>query len=79
MRKVIFQNKISVDGYFEGPNREIDWHNVDNELNENAIDFMNSLDTLIFGRVTYELLAGYWPTETAITNDPVIAERMTNL
>jgi dihydrofolate reductase len=70
---------ISVDGFFEGPEREIDWHNVDNEFNEYAIAFLNSVDTLIFGRVTYELMAGYWPTESAITNDPIVAEKMNSL
>lgn len=79
MRKVIFQMMISVDGYFEGPNREIDWHNVDNEFNDYAISFLKSVDTLLFGRVTYELMAGYWPTEAALSDDPVVAERMNSL
>jgi dihydrofolate reductase len=79
MRRVIFQNLISLDGYFEGPKREIDWHNVDSEFNDYAIDFLNSVDTLLFGRVTYELMASYWPTEDAITNDPVVAEKMNSL
>jgi dihydrofolate reductase len=70
---------ISVDGYFEGRNREIDWHNVDNEFNEYAISFLNSLDTLLFGRVTYELMAGYWPTEAALSDDPVVADKMNSL
>jgi dihydrofolate reductase len=62
MRKIIFQNLVSLDGYYEGPNREIDWHNVDAEFNEFAIAFLNTVDTLLFGRITYELMAGYWPT-----------------
>lgn len=71
---------ISLDGFFEGPEREIDWHNVDDEFNAYAIDFLDSVDTLMFGRVTYELMAGYWPTEDAIKNDPkAVAERMNNL
>jgi dihydrofolate reductase len=79
MRKVIFQNMISLDGYFEGPDRELDWHNVDDEFNDYAAGFLNSIDTLIFGRVTYELMAGYWPTEAASTDDPVIAAKMNSL
>lgn len=70
---------ITVDGFFEGPNREIDWHNVDNEFNDIAIAFLNSIDLLIFGRITYELMAGYWPTPSAITDDPVVAEKMNSL
>lgn len=79
MRKVIVSNLVSLDGYFEGSNRELDWHRVDEELNEYAIELLNSVDTLLFGRVTYELMVSYWPTESAITNDPIIAEKMNTL
>jgi dihydrofolate reductase len=67
---------ISLDGFFEGPDREIDWHNVDEEFNEFAEQQLNEVDMLLFGRVTYELMASYWPTESAITNDPIIANKM---
>ena len=70
---------ISLDGFFEGPGREIDWHNVDEEFNETAAKFLDSVDTLIFGRITYELMAGYWPTDLALTDDPVIAGKMNSL
>jgi dihydrofolate reductase len=79
MRKVIVAMQVTLDGYFEGPNREIDWHNVDTEFNEYAIDMLNSVDTLLFGRVTYELMASYWPTPDAIKNDPIVAEKMNTL
>jgi uncharacterized protein YndB with AHSA1/START domain/dihydrofolate reductase len=79
MRKVIFQMLISLDGFFEGLNREIDWHNVDEEFNEFANDFLNSVDTLLFGRVTYEMMAAFWPSEKAITTDPIIAAHMNSL
>jgi dihydrofolate reductase len=72
-------NLITLDGYFEGPNREIDWHNVDEEFNEFAIEQLNSTDLLIFGRVTYELMASYWPTETAVKNDPIVSGKMNSL
>jgi dihydrofolate reductase len=79
MRKLFVFNLVTLDGYFEGPNREIDWHNVDAEFNEYAIDMLNSVDTLLFGRVTYELMASYWPTSDAIKNDPIVAEKMNTL
>ena len=79
MRKVILQEMVSLDGYYEGPNREIDWHNVNVEFNEYAINFLNSVDILLFGRVTYELMAGYWPTESATTDDPIVAGKMNSL
>jgi dihydrofolate reductase len=79
MRKIIFQNMVSLDGYFEGPNRELDWHLVDDDFNDYAADLLDSVDTLIFGRVTYQLMAGYWPSPEALTNDPVIAAKMNSL
>jgi dihydrofolate reductase len=79
MRKVFVFNLVTLDGYFEGPKREIDWHNVDAEFNEYAIDMLNSVDTLIFGRVTYELMTNYWPTPAAKKDDPIVAEKMNTL
>jgi len=49
MRKVIFQMMVTLDGYFEGPNRDIGWHNVDAEFNDYAIDLLDNVDTLLFG------------------------------
>ena len=56
---------ITLDGFFEGPNQEIDWHNVDEEFNEFAIHQLDDVDTLLFGRVTYQGMASYWPTPFA--------------
>jgi dihydrofolate reductase len=69
-------NFVSLDGFFEGPDGNIDWHKVDDEFNEFAIEQLESADGLIFGRVTYELMASYWPTPLAIESDPLIAEKM---
>lgn len=41
MRKVIFQILVTPDGFFEGPNGELDWHNMDQEFHEYAIDLLN--------------------------------------
>jgi len=79
MRNVIFQMMVSLDGYFEGPRQEIDWHVVDEEFNEYANDFLDSVDMLLFGRVTYQLMANYWPTPAAIHDDPIIAGKMNSL
>jgi dihydrofolate reductase len=79
MRKIIFQNMVSLDGYFEGPNHELDWHRVDGEFNDYAAGLLDSVDTLIFGRVTYQLMAGYWPSPDALADDPVIAAKMNSL
>ncbi len=79
MRKIIVQEMLSADGFFCGPKGEIDWHLVDAEFNDAAVGFLDTLDTLIFGRVTYDLMAGYWPTEGALKDDPRVAERMNAL
>ncbi len=76
MRKLFLFMMVSVDGFFEGPNGDLSWHNVDEEFNEFAIDQLNHMDTLLFGRVTYEMMAGYWPTEGARKDDPEVAGRM---
>jgi len=72
MRNLIFQMLTSVDGYFEGPNGELDWHNVGLDWNTYVFELFEEVDTLLFGRRTYEMMAAYWPTET---DDP-IAEKM---
>ena len=82
MRKLFSFNMVTLDGFFEGPNGEIDWHNVDTEdgeFNEFAIEQLGSIDTLLFGRVTYQLMASYWPTPAAIEGDPIVADLMNRL
>lgn len=78
MRTLAIFNMMSLDGFFAGPNGELDWHNVDDEFNAFAIEQAQSrhVDTLLFGRVTYELMAAYWPTPEARTNDPIVARFM---
>ncbi len=76
MRKVVLFMMVSLDGFFERPNGELDWHNVDEEFNEFANEQLNSVDVLLFGRRTYELMANYWPTASAMRDDPIIAEEM---
>ena len=79
MRKLFVFNLVTLDGYFEGPNRDISWHNVDAEFNEYAVAMLASVDMLLFGRVTYDLMASYWPTPDAVKNDPIVAEKMNSL
>ena len=66
----------TVDGYYEGPNGEFDWPNVDDEFNEFAVAQLEATDMLLFGRKTYEGMASFWPTEAALTADPVVAKLM---
>lgn len=67
---------ISLDGFYEGPNGELDWSVVDEDFNDFAIRQLDEAGTLGFGRATYEHMAAYWPTEQAMANDPAITSRM---
>lgn len=67
MRKIIVSELMTLDGFFSGQNGEIDWHIVDEEYNQYAIDLLNTADTILFGRVTYQLFENYWP---ALDNKP---------
>jgi dihydrofolate reductase len=79
MRKVIVFLMTSLDGYIAGLDGNIDWHVVDDEFNDFAIEQINSVDTIMFGRATYEGMASYWPTPFAIESDPVIAGMMNEM
>jgi dihydrofolate reductase len=63
MRKVIMWNMVSVDGFFEGENADIGWFVFDDELEAYINETQEQAGTLIFGRVTYQLMAAYWPSE----------------
>ena len=79
MRKVIVSEIITLDGFFAGPDGAINWHIVDEDFNRLAIELLGSVGMLLFGRVTYELMVSYWPTEAAATDDPIVAEKMNTL
>jgi dihydrofolate reductase len=75
MRRIIVSMSTSLDGFIEGPGREIDWHLVDDELHRHLNDRMGAMSAFISGRVTYELMAGFWPTADADPDStPVMRE-----
>ena len=78
-RKIFSFLVASADGYYEGPNQEFDWPLVDAEFNEFAVHQLDEVDTIVFGRVTYSLMAQWWPTDAAKEADPVVASRMNGL
>lgn len=70
---------VSVDGYFAGPNGEIDWFkNADEEDRLFSAESAKGSGTLVFGRTTYEMMASYWPTAGAARDDPVTARALNN-
>jgi len=62
VRKLIVSNVMSLDGFFEGPNKKFDWFVPDEEFLDYAKDLLRSVDTILFGRTTYEHMAAYWPS-----------------
>ncbi len=62
MRKIILALQVSLDGYVEGPDRDIDWHMVDDELHSHFNEWLGTMGAFLEGRVTHELMAGFWPT-----------------
>jgi len=77
MRKLIMWNLVSLDGYFEGAKSwDLGWHEsvLGDELERLSIDQLKSADMLLFGRVTYEGMAGYWPSAKG-----EVADRMNNI
>ena len=62
MRKIILMMSVSLDGFFEGPDRQLDWQLVDAELHGHFNEWLATAGAFLDGRVTYELMAGFWPT-----------------
>ena len=52
---------LSLDGFFEGPDHDISWHNVDEEFAQFIIEQMRNVDLILFGRRSYELMEAFWP------------------
>jgi dihydrofolate reductase len=70
-------NFMTMNGYYKGPNGDISWHQHGNgEEAEFAREGAGGGNTLLFGRVTYEMMARVWPSAEAIKNMPEVAEGM---
>ena len=70
MRKVILFMSVSLDGFIEGPERQIDWHRVDDEVERHVDEQLRTMGTFLYGRVCYELMAAFWPTADANPASP---------
>jgi dihydrofolate reductase len=79
MRRLVFFMLVSANGYYERGRWEIDWHHTDEEFNAFAIEQLDEAGTLVFGRVTYEGMASFWPTPQGIEGEPGTAKRMNAL
>lgn len=82
MRKLAVFNQVSLDGYIADAKGDMSWaHKAPEDAEWNAFVAGNASGEaeLLFGRITYELMASYWPTPMAAANDPVVAEGMNRL
>lgn len=62
MRKLIVSMMVSVDGFTEGSNKELDYFTDNDELMQYFDELTDAVDIFIFGRKSYDLLKEYWPT-----------------
>lgn len=80
MRKLHVFNSVTLDGYFTSPDGDMTWaHKQDPEWNEFTSGNASGRGELLFGRVTYEMMASFWPTAQAAQMLPTVAEGMNTM
>ena len=72
MRKIILDLAVTLDGFIEGPNGEIDWCIMDDDMNFE--DFLSGIDTIFYGRVSYDMWGKYQPEQNASPSDKSLWE-----
>jgi dihydrofolate reductase len=73
VRKVSMFNMVTLDGIYEGPGHDISCFNHDSESNNFAEQQSDQPGTILFGRITYEMMASVWPTPQVIQNNPIVS------
>lgn len=76
MAKLSTFNFITLNGFYKGKNEDISWHNFGEDEQKVSDELSNHGNTLLFGRITYELMANYWTSNDALKNDPLTAKGM---
>jgi dihydrofolate reductase len=80
MRKLSVFNNVSLDGYFTDAHGDMSWaHKQDPEWQTFAAENASGGGMLVLGRITYEMMAGFWPTPEASKTMPVVAEKMNKM
>jgi dihydrofolate reductase len=74
MRKIIVSNMMTLDGFIAGTNGEIDWFVTGEDFFEDTPAVFERVDTMLFGRVTYEGMMSFWTGPDASAADPIITE-----
>jgi dihydrofolate reductase len=82
MRKLSMFNAVSLDGYFVDRHGDMQWAHQNSDDAEWAAFVQGNAGgggTLMFGRVTYQMMADYWSSPMALRNEPLVAQRMNGL
>jgi dihydrofolate reductase len=80
MGRLIVFNQMSLDGYIADAKGDMSWaHKSDPEWNAFVAENAGGGGVLLFGRVTYDLMASYWPTPAALESMPAVAEGMNRM
>jgi dihydrofolate reductase len=80
MPRLVVYNSVSLDGYFTDSNGDMSWaHKSDPEWQAFVSENASGGGQLLFGRVTYDLMASFWPTRLAAQSNPIVVERMNGL
>jgi dihydrofolate reductase len=80
MAKLVVYNAVSLDGYFTDANGDMSWaHKKDPQWQAFVSENASGGGQLLFGRVTYNLMASFWPTPLAAQSNPIVVERMNSL
>ena len=78
MRKLLAFHHVSADGYFVGRDGDLSWtrHEQDPEYKQFADENARRDSVLVFGRLSYQMMASWWPSPMALEREPVMAPRM---
>ncbi len=77
MKKLILQEWVTIDGFAAGSNGEIDFFaspHLNEGSDEDILQFMDTIDTILLGAVTYRMFADFWPTAT--TDTEIVADKL---
>jgi dihydrofolate reductase len=75
VRRIVVMLSVSLDGFFEGPDHDLSWGMVDDEVHTEFNQVLGAMSAFLDGRVTYELMAEFWPTaDTDPESSPPMVE-----
>lgn len=72
MRNIVLLAHVSLDGFMAGPGGDMSFITMDDEIADHVYPQIDSVDTAVYGRITYQMMAGYWP---AMVDNPDAGER----